>query len=112
MTIVEKKLLEFKMLKPGWHFGEGIVIPTKNIEIAEEIYKNTVRIGIIDIDVFPGIGGEVRVTIYKTDENNEYYEFTIENNGEISFLKEVNYEEVCERDKMSIKDVIDLIEKI
>ena len=77
------KITGFRDLPVGWHYGKGGPISPSFIAQALGIVRQAEALGFQEMDAFPGAEGEVRVTIYQGD---EYYEFTIEANGMISFV--------------------------
>lgn len=81
------KILDFKNLKKGWCYGEGISIKDNIIAQAIILYKIFLRHGFDQTDTFPGLDGEIRITIY-SDKN--YFEFTINSFDEISFVYEID----------------------
>ena len=87
----ERKILGFKNLKAGWHYGEGVPFQVERLKKAVQLNQEAIRLGFFETDAFPGVSGEVRVTIY----HGVYYlEFTIEATDMTTFVYEINDEEV------------------
>jgi hypothetical protein len=92
---VEQKIQGFKGLKRGWHYGEGVSFEQSILDNAIALNRETISLGFLETDVFPGLNGEVVFTIYLDD---HYLEFTLEPNGSITFChekgdKEISYQE-------------------
>lgn len=97
----EKKINSFRELKKGWHYGEGNAPGSLTLLHAIELHKAALNQGFIETDAFPGISGEVMLTIYH---RNHYLEFTIEPSGHITFCYEKNNEEICYKEGLSLED--------
>lgn len=100
LSDTEQKIQNFKNLNQGWHFGEGIAPSSETIDIALGLVKEAHITG-CDVDAFPGINGEVQVTLYYDD---EYLEFTVENDNSITFVHEKNGIEVCNEEGLDVSD--------
>jgi hypothetical protein len=83
-SVIEKKVLSFLKLAPGWHFGEGVPPSRERVNKALSLVQHADWWG-LETDAFPGIDGEVRVTIYCEE---DYLEFTIEKDESIIFYQE------------------------
>lgn len=83
-----RKIEGFTRLPLGWHYGEGV--PASRL-IAQRavlfLSRPTMVLGSVQTDAFPGINGEIQVTIYH---GPTYLELTIEPNGSITFVREEN----------------------
>ncbi len=64
--IVLEKLRSFGAKREGWHHGEGISFGRAVIESAEAIVVCGQLLGFDEMDVFPGLSGEVLVTFYRS----------------------------------------------
>ena len=82
-----KKLKSFKELKNGWYYGEGIKFSGRRINNVEKIINLLLENKFTELDIFPGIDGEIRITIYA---DQHYYELTFESNNTITFIYEIN----------------------
>ena len=63
--IVLEKLRSFGAKSEGWHYGEGTEFSRAVIESAEAVVLCGQLLGFDEMDVFPGISGEVLVTCYR-----------------------------------------------
>ncbi len=69
------KLRGFAELPKGWCYGEGIAPSAAVIGWGERLAIALLRSGFCELDAFPGLHGEVRVTAYTAD---DYVELTVE----------------------------------
>jgi len=81
-----QKLLAFMDLEEGWHFGEGKKIARPSVYMGLQIHHMAIANGFQETDAFPGVDGEVCVTVYC---GSDYYEITVETDGTITFIHEV-----------------------
>ncbi len=108
-----KKLYEFRNLNKGWHYDEGDSISFNAYIIAKVLLKKIIERG-YESDAFPGLSGEVRITIYKDE---HYLEFTIFDDRSIIFAYEIKvkpntYKRVEYLEGISLSDAIQKIDKI
>jgi len=96
-----RKLASFRELKQGWHYGEGVPFSQCVIKSATTINQEALQLGFTETDAFPGIGGEIRVTVYH---NIHYLEFTVETDGQITFVYEKDQEEIYYEEKLSLQE--------
>ena len=89
-----QKIREFGELSSGWHYGEGGPIDEKVIRSAVEINDEALNESLWLTDAFPGVNGEIVVTVYW---EKECLEFTIETDGTVSF--------VLERDRVDVSSL-------
>lgn len=75
------KIDSFLKLDQGWHFGKGVPASEKVADIATKLI-NMASMSVFDTDAFPGIDGEIMVTIYHKE---HYIEFTVEVDGSITY---------------------------
>ena len=73
--ITEKKIQSFKELESGWHYGEGVSIKQSVLDNAILLNQEAINQAFYETDAFPGLNGEVMVTIYSGE---HYLEFTLE----------------------------------
>lgn len=96
------KLRSFIRLGRGWYFGEGT-------NPGQSILSNAISLASLaqlcgwETDAFPGISGEVLVSI---ERGSEYYEIIFELNGSLTVVYEVDGEEVNRTPDLSFDDVI------
>lgn len=91
LTQTEKKIRDFGKLEQGWYFGEGVPPTPERIKQAIALHGAALGLGYFETDAFPGISGEVRVTIYR---GKTYLEFTFESDESVTFVHEEGGEEV------------------
>src|ERR1035437_6396642 len=84
---IQKKIESFGELKKGWHFGEGIGPSSETLRDALALHASILANGFKKTGAFPGIGGEIRITIY---DESDYHEFTFEDHGTLTYLHETN----------------------
>lgn len=104
-THIENKINRFGSLPTGWHFGEGRPPSDQRIRQGISIANEAIFHG-YDVDAFPGIGGEILITLYY---ENDYFEFTIEENDTVTFVHERDGQEVENRENLPINDILKLI---
>lgn len=103
-----QKIDGFGELEPGWCYGEGQSFTEDVLDAAIELHQAAAEGGFLRTDAFPGPNGEVRVTIY---DEESYYEFTMENDGSITFVHEVNGDERAD-EHLSLEDAKHKIEEL
>jgi hypothetical protein len=85
---VSTKLRHFRSLRIGWHYGRGKPPAEKTMEAASWLHREALFLGFTSMDAFPGVNGEIMLTIYAPGSN--YMELTVEPDGTISFAHEIN----------------------
>ncbi len=95
-----QKIEQFRNLDKGWHYNEGV--PTTQ-EIARKAIT-LIRNSPFDTDVFPGIDGEIMVTMYH---KKHYWEYTIETYGKVTFVHQINNKDVAYDDHISFNSVLE-----
>ncbi len=93
----------------GWHFGDGIPIKKEIIKKAIKIDEKAFNCGYYETDAIPGIDGEIEVTIYYLD---DYFEFIIEKNGEVTCVHEYKNNEIAYEENISFSKALKKIEKL
>ena len=88
-TSSSKKIQSFQTLTAGWSFGEGVAFQAQILNKANQLVKSAHAVGFHDMDVFPGLNGEIMVTLYSGE---QYWEFTIGADENVTFVYEVNDE--------------------
>lgn len=101
------KLKSFARLPAGWHYGEGVTPSERNIHLAGTLLHTAKRLGFGRFNAFPGIEGEVQITIY---DGQHFFQFTIEPNGETTVVQEIDREEVDREEYLSFPDAINKLE--
>lgn len=99
------KVYSFLSLQEGWHYGEGT---PPSISVVNKAYRLIERasLSLFRTDVYPGVDGEVQVSLYFRD---HYLEFLIERDESVTFVHEVNGQEVDYRENQSFEDSMKLI---
>ena len=87
--VIRQKILNFRNLEPGWHFGEGVTPSDQVINTAIRLNKNAHFADFAVTNAFAGVNGEVQVTAY---DDKHFYELTVEKNGLITFVHEYDDE--------------------
>jgi hypothetical protein len=87
----EEKIFNFSLLKAGWNYGEGEDFSNEAIREAMELHREIIFRGFSRTDAFPGLDGEIQVTIY---EGEHYFAFEREKIGTWSVTHEVNNNQV------------------
>lgn len=103
LTQTEQKIRDFRMLPEGWHFGEGVPPSNERINQALWLHDAAIALGYAETDAFPGVSGEVRVTIYR---GQTYLEFTFEANGNATFVHEEGGTEIEYTDNLTFEKAI------
>ncbi|MBC8180359.1 hypothetical protein H8E88_04465 [candidate division KSB1 bacterium] len=97
-----KKILGFGKREHGWHFGEGVPPSKDIIGKALLIVKKAIKAD-LDTDAFPGVNGEIMVTIYH---KNDYLEFTVEVDGKVTLVHERGEEEISYKEGLEISNAL------
>lgn len=79
------KIQDFLTLRQGWCYGDGLSFSRAIADIATQIATRLLSYGFSEMDAFPGLNGEIRVTCYSSE---KYLEFTVETVDSITFLFE------------------------
>src|SRR5882672_9410083 len=74
----ESKIRRFKRLKNGWHHGRGTAFTEDILNAAIKVHTEIVSSGYFDTDSFPGIDGEIQISVYDLPQS---YEVTLEKDG-------------------------------
>ena len=98
-----EKILGFKQLPRGWHYGEGVAPSDDVVRKALELNREAGMNGFVKTDAFPGAGGELQVTAYL---GTHYIECTIEPDGEITFVREESKNVVVYEERLSFEEAV------
>lgn len=104
--LVVEKIAGFADLKKGWHFGEG----TRPDDITINMAKDFARKGLsslFDVDAFPGIDGEIMVSIYH---GHHYLECVFEKNETVTYTYEIKGQEVAYHEGLSIEEAFEKLD--
>jgi len=104
-----KKIQEFRLFNDGWSFGEGKSFNEKVIKRATELIKLAKRYGFTKDNAFPGLNGDIMVTIYK---GNSCWEFKIDEKDKIIYAYEENNKDIDYIENMPFKRAIEIIKEI
>ncbi len=84
-NLTYEKIQSFAAYRPGWSFGEGVEFTQPLLNKSLQLAKTAHALGFHKSDAFPGLNGEVMITIYR---ETEYWEFTIQPDESLSFVYE------------------------
>ena len=107
--VVEVKIRSFSDLADGWHFGEGGSIPEEVIGVALALSRYARELKFSEIDAFPGVNGEILLTIYH---RNNVLELTIEPDLSINAVMEVDDMEVSDKEGLSVVEAKEQINRL
>jgi hypothetical protein len=96
------KIADFKNLQVGWHYGGGRPPNPTIVNKAKRIIEHSAMLA-VESDAFPGVEGELMVAVYS---NEKYLEFTVEVDGLITFVMEVEGEETEYKEGLSLYEAI------
>lgn len=99
----EAKILSFRELPVGWHFGGGAPPSQETIDSALRLNREAMLLGFEKTNAFPGIEGEIQVTAYL---DTFSFEFTIERDGAITFVKEQADRELVYEQGLTLDEAI------
>lgn len=103
------KITDFLNLHHGWCYGEGISFLPSIADKARRIVTSLLSYGFNTIDAFPGLNGEIRIAAYV---QTHYLEFTLENDDLITFVYEVDDQELEYKGSLSLDDCVEIIKKL
>ncbi len=84
-------IVEFSRLARGWHYGKGGPVDRQVCIWALQLLAHADKLGFTKTEAFPGVDGEVMVSIYPQD---LVLDFTIEPDGSIVFRYERDNDDV------------------
>ncbi len=97
-----RKIMSFRELPGGWHFGTGIPPTEETLIKAQQLNAEALAAGFKSTDAFPGIGGEIQVTAYY---QSIFVEMTVEIDGLITYVYESAGREIEYR-KMTLDELV------
>ncbi|MBP0016884.1 MAG: hypothetical protein J7647_04920 [Cyanobacteria bacterium SBLK] len=103
------KIETFQTYPQGWSFGEGKKFKNKIIRKAIDLVRFSYKVGFREMDAFPGLNGEVMVTLYL---DREYWEFTIESEESVTFVYEYDDEMILCKENLSFNNILRKIKNI
>ncbi len=101
IPVTVKKIHDFKKLGKGWSYGEGEPFKGSILNDAISLIREAFNLAFYTTDAFPGLNGEVMCTIYHED---NYLEFTLEPDGNVTFAREKSDDEICYQEGLSLQD--------
>ena len=109
--LVKDKLKEFSKFRNGWGpMGEGCDFSEEQINSVLEFWHKYIE-NKYDSNAFPGLGGEIMLTLYLKD--GHYCELYFEADGTYSYIRENEneaiIEELCD---LKYKDLVNIVKKL
>lgn len=68
---IQKKLDEFSKLENGWNYTEGVKFDKQVLDTVKDISDYCVSIGYDDQEIFPGISGNILLSVYNREDEIE-----------------------------------------
>jgi hypothetical protein len=106
MQITVEKIQRFADFEVGWSFGEGVAFAQNTLNKAIQLAKTAYTLGFQETDAFPGLNGEVMITVYQ---DNEYWEFTLQPAETITFVYERDDETVTYEEGLPFEFAVSLL---
>ena len=97
----EARIRGFGDLQEGWHYGEGVAFDSAILDRAVALHTQAIGVGLMETAAFPGLNGEVMVTVYDSD---DCLEFIIERSDTVTFTEEVGDREVRHVEGLTFKE--------
>lgn len=104
-----EKIQSFSNFTQGWSFGEGVSFTPTILLKATQLIKTAHALGFTETDAFPGLNGEVMVTIYL---GADYWEFTLEPDETITFAYEKDDETILYEEGLPFEFAVSSITSI
>ena len=104
----KRKIEGFKGLQAGWCYGDGVKFNTPVIERTLDFNYLVASQGFTETDAFPGIGGDIRLTVYLGE---HYLEFTFNPDGSVDYARELGDEEVESSDGLTHNDAEEILSR-
>lgn len=101
-----EKIQSFAHFEAGWSFGEGVAFAQITLAKAVQLAKTAHMLGFHETDAFPGLKGEIMVTVYQ---GNEYWEFTLEPAETIIFVYERDDETITYEEGLPFEFAVSLL---
>ena len=98
----ERKIEGFQTKQYGWHYGEGVAFAGATLDRAISLHREVLRQDSFRTNAFPGLRGQVLVTVYR---GNHYLEFSVEPDGTVAFLHEVDDQEIDYREQLAREEI-------
>lgn len=104
-----EKIQSFARFQHRWSFGEGVAFAQNTLNKAIQLAKTAHTLGFHETDAFPGLGGEIMITVYQ---GCEYWEFTLQPTDTITFVYEKGEETVIYEEGLPFEFAISLLTNI
>ena len=109
-VVTRNKLISFLDLPAGWHFGTGRAPSRKLVKLLIDVNARAFDQGFPKSDAFPGINGNVMLTLYYQD---HLIDLIVEEGMQIaSILYEKGDEEVLSQDDIGVALALNIIQQI
>lgn len=95
------KIESFRHLPLGWHYAEGTPATPAAATQAIELLGYAAARGFLTTDAFPGIEGQVMLTVY---EGPHYLEFLIGSDGDVEFVREEEGQEAGDIETLTLEE--------
>jgi len=106
--VTDRKIKSFLRLTPGWNYGEGDIFNKDIIDTAIELHKLLLSFAFYETDAFPSTNGSIMITAYY---NGDCLEFTIETDGFIHYILELDDTAVYEQENLTLLQVRDILQQ-
>jgi hypothetical protein len=101
-----EKIISFRQLPRGWHYGSGVPASREAFSAALKLLTTATFGGFSDTDAVPGFNGEIQLFVYH---KSSVLEFTAQANGSIDYRREDNNRSVAERDDLTTEEALDIL---
>jgi len=98
----QRRIAKFALMEQGWSYGEGEPFAPDVVARALEVHRAMVANGFYNTDAFPGLSGEIVVTLYDGD---DYVEVEVRPDLRLDFLWERQGEELEAVEDLGFGDV-------
>ncbi len=100
----EQKIFEISEFENGWHYGEGVKFSKGAIKDILALHRELVLKGCFNTDVFPGLNGELQITVY-SGKDCVIFERSIEGLWDVTH--EINDEESESVQGLSLQEAVE-----
>jgi hypothetical protein len=104
-----EKIQSFATYQSGWSFGEGVQFSENTVSKGIQLAKIAHTLGFYETDAFPGLSGEVMLTVYQ---GNEYWEFILHPDETLTFVYEKDEETKVYEEKLPFEFAVSLLTNI
>jgi hypothetical protein len=103
-----QKIMAFRSLPRGWHYGSGVPASPAAFRAALHLLTTAIFGGFGDTDAIPGFNGEIQLFVYH---KSSVLEFTIQANGVIDYRREEGDEPHTTRDGLTTEEALDILQE-